>query len=663
MKQIRRLWPALLLSACSEPDFDHLLATAGGEPRDTSAWSSYGGAGGRHFAPLDYINRSNVQDLTLAWTVRTGTVGTVFQSTPVLADGRLLLCTPFNELMALDPLTGGELWRFDAKIDREARPANEFNCRAVTPWQQASAPCPSLAFMATNDARLIAIRTDTGARCTTFGTNGEVDLSEGVGETRWPGEYQVTSPPAVAGNLVIVGSAISDGGRVDAPSGVVRAYDAVTGTLAWAFDLAPPDFDYDAGPVSSAGYALGTPNVWAPISVDAARDLVFLPTGNPAPDYYRSGPINMAHYGAAVVALRASTGKLVWHFNTVLRDFWDFDVPSQPVLADVTLDGESVPVLIQSTKMGHIFVLHRETGAPVIDVEYRDVPRHGPLADELSPVQPFPPPAFQVSRSYRKGDSLLGLCDALDEESVAGPVFTPITEQWTIGLPSNMGATNWGGVSVDQTRGLLFVNTNSVPFRTKIFPRAQAQDLLSIMRDGSLPEAERREARAELDERFNLPSGGELAPQQGVDYLMARHPYLDPTLGIPCAGAPLAEVMVIDLATRTLRWRKPHGTLREVIGLPVPWGAPGMGGALSTNGGLVFIGAAAEKTFRAYDIDNGAVLWQHRLPFPANATPMTYRVSTDAGERQFVVVAAGGDARGGIGGEGDYLLAFALPVD
>ncbi len=653
----------VLATGCTAPDFD-LPRASEAEPRTTSTWSSYGGKGGRKFAALDAITRDNVSELELAWTYKTGDVETVFQATPVLIDGRLLFCTQHNKVVALDPLTGGELWTLDPEIASDLRPANEFNCRAVTPWSPVpNKPdaCPSRVFMATNDARLLAFSFVDGRRCPGFGENGEVNLAEGVGPIYWSGEYQITSPPAVAGELVIVGSAISDGNRLEAPSGVVRAFNARSGALVWAFDLAPPDFDYENGPVSRDGYALGTPNVWAPMSVDAERDLVFLPTGNPSPDYYRSGPIDMAHYGSAVVALKASTGEVVWHFNTVIRDFWDFDVPSQPVLAEFEINGERVAAVVQATKMGHIFVLDRETGEPLIDVAYREVPRHGPLADELSPVQPFPPAAFQVSRTYETGGSLLGLCDATDEVSVAGPVFTPITEQWTIGLPSNMGATNWGGVSVDERRGLIVVNTNSVPFRTKIFARADAKDLLDVLTDADRSADERRAARQQLSDRFDLPPGVELAPQYGVDYLMARHVYLDDTLGIPCVGTPLAEIMVIDVNQQEQVWRRPHGTLREVTFVPLEWGAPGMGGSLVTQTGLVFIGAAAEKRVRAYDVDTGAELWQHVIPFPANATPMTYTVSTEAGDVPFVVVAAGGDARGGIGGEGDYLVAFTLP--
>ena len=243
---------------------------------------------------------------------------------------------------------------------------------------------------------------------------------------------------------------------------------------------------------------------------------------------------------------------------------------------------------------------------------------------------------------------------------MAGQVFTPITEQWTIGLPSNMGATNWGGVAVDETRGLIVVNTNNVPFRTKLINRQDAADLLSVMEDRDASPEDRRAARRKFNDRYSLPPNAEVAPQHGAEHLMSRHAYLDPVVGLPCSGAPLAEIMVIDIQQQAQIWRRTHGTTREVTYVPLPLGMPGMGGPMLTESGLIFIGAAAERMLRAYDVDTGEQLWQHALPFPGNATPMSYTVDTPDGPRQFVVIAAGGDARAGIGGEGDYLVAFSL---
>ncbi len=655
-----------MLAGCGDP-FVASVATVATEAkvRDARGWTSYGGPGGSHYSDLAQIDRRNVAQLEVAWVHRTGDVGTVFQSTPIIAAGQLVTCTPHNEVIALDPLTGGRLWHVDPKVARHDRYANEGNCRGVSYWRDVAAPaapCGERIFMATNDARLMALDARNGKVCAGFANGGSLDLAAGVGRVAWAGEYQVTSPPAVIGNVIVVGSAVSDGGRVDAPSGVVRAYDARTGALLWAFDLAPPGFDHDRDPVSDAGYALGTPNVWAPMSADPERDLVFLPTGNPAPDYYRQGPLDMDFFGSSVLALRASTGQVVWQFRTVVNDFWDFDVPSQPVLVDLELRGRTVPALIQSTKMGFVFVLDRLTGKPLVPVTQQPVPRHGPLASVLSPTQPFPPPAFRVSRDYKAGESILGLCDKQEAESVIGPVYTPITEQWTIGLPSNMGATNWGGVAVDARRGRIAVPTSSVPFRTRLIARAKAADLLAILQDDKATEAAKAAARAEAYERFGLDDDVEVAQQRGTDYLMARHPFLDPLLGLPCAGTPFGEILVIDIASERQLWRHPHGTARDAVMLPLATGMPGMGGPMLTASGLLFHGGGAERALRAYDADTGEELWHHRLPEPGNATPMSYEVLTSDGPRQFVVIAAGGDARGGIAGTSDHLVAFALPV-
>lgn len=650
------------LGGCSE-SFEATPADEA-RPRETSAWPHYGGAGGRHFVNLEQLTKENVADLDVAWVHRTGDPSTVFQGTPLLAAGQLVLCTPHNQIVALDPLTGGERWRFDPAVARDARYANEGNCRGVSAWhdnEAPDAPCGERILMATNDARLIALDARSGARCADFGNGGEVDLALGVGRIAWDGEYQVTSPPAIAGDVAVVGSSVSDNGRTDAPSGVVRAYDVRSGALRWAFDLAPPDFDHATMPVSDAGWALGTPNVWAPMVADAARDLVFLPTGNPAPDYFRDGPADMDHYGSSVLALRASTGELVWQFRTVHDDFWDFDVPSQPVLADLDLGEGPVPALIQATKMGFLFVLHRETGEPLVPVEYREVPRHGPLEDLLSPVQPFPPAAFRVSRDYEAGGSILGLCDGLEDESVIGEVYTPITERWTVGLPSNMGATNWGGLAVDPGRGLIAVPTSTVPFRTKLIPREAADEYVSVILDDDASEAAKTAAREGFAEAFDIDGDVEIALQDGQPWMMARHAFLDPLVGLPCAGTPFGEMLVIDVAAGEQRWRRPHGTLRDAAFLPIETGMPGMGGPLLTATGLLFMGGGSERAFRAYDVDTGAELWHHRLPEPGNATPMSYTVATPEGPRQFVVIAAGGDARSGIAGTSDHLIAFSLP--
>ena len=664
---------ALVLSSCSTTDFaalqvpDETEATA----RVTSPWPSHAGPGSARFTDVALISKENVHLLKPAWTFRTGDANEIFQNTPILASGLLVVCSPFNKVSALDPLTGAQVWTYDPEIARVRYP-NLANCRALAQWSDSEAAtqlepigqtvnaCVNRLFMATNDARLISLDGLTGMVCAEFGSGGEIDLKAGVGQLSWAQEYQVSSPPAVVGDVVVVGSAVADNQRIDAPSGVVRGYDVRSGKLVWAFDLAPPDFDYATGLVSEAGYALGTPNVWSGFAVDQPRDMVFLPTGNPAPDYARNPGPDMAHYGSSVVALRGSTGELIWHFKTVERDFWDFDVPSIPSLVDLQLAGRSVPALIQSTKMGFIFLLNRETGEPVIEVERREVPRFGPLKDQLSPTQPFPPAAFQVSRRYEKGRSPMGLCSSMEEESQVGEIYTPITEQWTIGLPSNMGATNWGGVAVDAQRGLIALHSNNLAYRTKLLDKSNApSQLLETMGDVDRPIAERRAAYEAYRASFEIGDDVELGVQAGADYAMARHVAFDPYLGlVPCGGFPLGEVMVIDINEQRQQWRRPHGNFPAKV---FSIGSPQNGGPLLTTTGVFFLGSLFESKLFAYDVDNGELLWQHALPAPGNATPMSYAVKDDEGNaKQFVVIAAGGDTRSPLSASSDYIVAFAI---
>jgi quinoprotein glucose dehydrogenase len=296
---------AALLGSCSSTDFARFQADAKtpAEPRETTPWPSYAGAGSARFTDAALISSANIDRLKPAWSFRTGDANSIFQNTPILANGLLIVCSPLNKVSALDPLTGAVAWRYDPDVAEGPYP-NQANCRALAQWSgsgdaaktqsTSGGNCTNRLFLGTNDARLIALDGQSGAVCSDFGDDGEINLVAGIGKLLWSQEYQVTSPPAVVGDVVVVGSAVSDNQRIDAPSGVVRGFDVRTGELVWAFDLAPPDFDYTTGLVSEAGYALGTPNVWAGFAVDQQRDMVFLPTGNPAPDYFRNEGPDMA---------------------------------------------------------------------------------------------------------------------------------------------------------------------------------------------------------------------------------------------------------------------------------------------------------------------------------------------------------------------------------
>jgi len=629
---------------------------AGPGPRAAVAWPAYGGdAGGTRYAALRDITRDNVGCLEPAWTYHTGAhpksrgdhpSSLASEVTPILVDETLYLCTPYNRVIALDPETGAERWSYDPGLDLDGSYGNQLVCRGVSSWLDATraegARCRRRIFTATNDARLIALDGADGTPCPDFGTAGIVDLNPDAGPQEWRGEYQVTSPPAIAGETVIVGSAVADNQRADAPSGVVRGYDARTGELHWAWDLRPPDFVPTPDNTTKAGYALATPNSWAPMAVDAERNLVFVPTGNPAPDYFH-GDTNLTWYGSSVVALRASTGEIVWRYQTVHRDLWDFDVSAQPTLFTLRREGREIPALVQATKMGFLFVLHRETGEPLFPVEERPVPQIMVAGERLSPTQPFPlkpPPLVPISLTPDEAWGFTpwdrGACrDKLEALRFEG-MYTPPTLEGTLMMPGNAGGSNWGGVAVDEKRQRLVANTQSLPWAVTLIPRDDAAATT-----------------------FERDEFAELAPMRGTPYVMARSLVMSP-IGVPCNPPPWGALAAVDLAAGELSWQVPLGTLRDIAPVPLPLeiGVPNLGGPLLTESGLVFIAAAFDYYLRAYDAETGEELWKGRLPTGGIATPMSYR--TREGGRQYVVIAAMGYGRAGIPVD-DALIAFALP--
>jgi quinoprotein glucose dehydrogenase len=635
------------------------FACSGEEPAAPSGrgvaagWPEYGGdAGGRRYTPLADVTPENVGRLRVAWTHRTGDGPTsrgehastlASEVTPILVEGKLVLCTPYNRVIALDAETGKKRWDFDPRLDLSGRYANQLVCRGVAAWldpgRGPAAACRWRIFTATNDARLFALDAETGSPCRDFGAAGAVDLNPGAGPQHWRGEYQVTSPPAVGRDVVVVGSAVSDNARVDAPSGVVRGFDARSGALRWAFDLAPPGFERTPANTSADGYALGTPNAWAPISVDRERDLLFLPTGNPSPDYFR-GADRRDHYGSSVVALRASTGDVVWSFQTVHHDLWDYDVAAQPTLFALRRDGRDLPAVVVATKMGILFVLDRESGEPLFPVEERPVPQGPAPGERLAPTQPFPLRPPPLVRHRLRPDEAFGLTPwdrAACRKRVGSlrneGIYTPPGRGGTLVVPGNAGGINWGGVAVDEARQRLVANVQDLPWAVWLVPR-----------DEPAPEIDRY---------------GELAPMEGTPYRLHRELVVSP-LGVPCTPPPWGELVAVDLGSGEVAWRTPFGTLRDLLPVPLPpitVGTPNLGGPLLTASGLVFIGAAFDRYLRAFDAASGEELWRARLPAGPQATPMSYRARD--GGRQYVVIAATGYGRTGVP-PGDAIVAFAL---
>jgi quinoprotein glucose dehydrogenase len=612
-------------------------------------------AGGSRFSPLGAITRENVAKLREAWHIHTGDLDVVppppdhmaFQATPILVGGSLVLPTPLGRVLALDPATGAERWRFEA-IPEERR-FSEFTSRGVAAWTDAAAaegaPCRVRIFAATVESRLFAIDAATGKRCEGFGRGGEVSLREGVGEIQRPWDYTISSPPTIAGDLVVVGSAMSDNQRVDMPRGIVRAWDARTGVQAWAWDPIPrtgadPAF---AEWKSEQAARVGSANAWSILSYDAARDLLFVPTSSPSPDYFGGERLGSNRYANSVVALHARTGTVAWQFQTVHHDLWDYDVPAQPVLAEMVRDGAAVPVVVQATKMGFVFVLHRETGAPMWPVEERPVPQTDVPGEVSWPTQPFPtlpPPlvpqrltpedAWGVTPLDRK--SCRDKIAALRNEGI----YTPPSLQGTLMYPGNAGGSNWGSVAVDPARRLVVQNQTNLPFVVRLIPRDAYEE-------------EKKAGAGPLGLR-------EFAPQSGTPYAMLRQPLQSP-LQLPCAPPPWGTLAAWSLDDGQIRWQVPLGTVPDRLPVPIPitTGLPNLGGPLATAGGVVFISAAMDGYLRAFDVETGAELWSDRLPAGGNANPMTYTV----GGRQYVVIAAGGHGKLGTR-RGDSVVAYAL---
>jgi quinoprotein glucose dehydrogenase len=512
-------------------------------------------------------------------------------------------------------------------------------------WRDPEAPsgaaCAERIFTATLDSELIALDAETGRPCADFGVRGRVSLREGLaGAPAW--EYYTTSPPLAVAGRVVVGALVADNLRTDAPSGVVRAFDARSGALAWAFDPVPPGWKERERAPGEGVYEAGTPNVWSILSADPARGLVFVPTGNPAPDLFNAVRRGLDYYGSSVVALDAASGRVAWHFQTVHRDVWDYDVPAQPALFQLPQVADGAPGVAQITKMGHLFLLHRETGVPLVPVEERPVPGSEVPGELLSPTQPFPtrpPPLHPASLPPEEAFGFTPFDRADCEEKLRrhrnDGIFTPPSLEGSIQYPGNAGGPNWGGVSIDPERALLFVNQ---------------------MRSAALVTLVPRDAFAELD-----PAAAvyplELFPMEGAPYGVQREPLLS-KFGAPCVPPPWGTLTSVDLARGTVRWEVRLGTTRDQAPWPL-WfdtGAPNLGGTLATAGRLVFVAATTDKYLRAFDADTGEELWRERIPFTGNATPMSYRLREDG--RQFVVLAAGGH---GWSEPGDALRAYALP--
>jgi quinoprotein glucose dehydrogenase len=601
-------------------------------------WNSYGGdPGGSRYSTASQISRENVAQLKVAWTFHTGASQletrlirkAAFESTPILFDNKLFLTSPYDKVFALDPATGEKIWDFDPHVDL-TRNYSEVASRGVSAWRDAKAkpgqPCALRIFLGTLDARLIALDAQTGKPCPDFAAVGTFDLSDDASTTpEWRGGYQVTSAPAIANDLVITGSSIADNWKVDVGRGIVRAFDARTGKLRWTWDPIP--WANSSNPHTGAG------NAWSTLSVDSEHDLVYIPTGSASPDYFGGLRVGDNKWANSVVALRASSGEFVWGFQAVHHDLWDYDVASQPTLF-TWKDG--TPAVVINTKMGHVFVLNRLTGAPLLPVEERPVPQSDIPGEKSFATQPFSsislvPEKIALEDLWGKSPEDVKWCQEKLKASRSEGIFTPPSLKGSVVYPGNVGGVNWGSAAYDPQNHLMFANTNRLIAWIKLIPRAEY--------DG--------QTKTDQDNRVY----GEFGEQKGAAFGLYRTFLFSPG-ATPCNAPPWGTTAAVDLFTGKIIWNVPLGSFAT----GQPTGTINLGGPMVTAGGLVFTSAAMDNIIRAFNSENGKELWQFTLPAGGQATPMTYTFKS----KQYVVIAAGGHGKLSTK-QGDSVLAFALP--
>jgi len=636
-----------------------------GQQTPDGEWSAYGRTDyGQRYSPLDKINTDNVKDLELAWQIQTGDVKgpndvgeTTYQATPLKIGNGLYLCTPHNWVMALDADSGESLWTFDPKVEKNLQRQHQ-TCRGVSyyagqatspvqvqkiagnTFENASKQCDAKIFIPTSDAKLYALDPNTGQRCQDFGDDGALDLMHNMPFNQ-AGYYYSTSPPVIAGDTIIVAGAVNDNYDVNSPSGVIRAYDVNTGELLWNWDSGDPDntAPFDVNDPTQT-YKTSSPNSWSVATADEELGLAYFPMGNRTPDQlgsYRNAAEEK--YATSVVALDIETGEARWVQQFVHHDLWDMDTPAQPTLLDLdTADGVQ-PALVVPTKQGDVYVLNRATGEPIVPIKERPAPQGYLIAGEhAAPTQPYSGLSFEPEPLTEKdmwGASLVDqmMCRIEFNQLNYDGRYTPPSTNGSLVYPGNFGTFNWGGIAVDPENGVMFGMPTYLAFTSKLIPR------------DTLGDAETNKGEQGVN------------ANEGADYAVELGPFLSP-LGVPCQQPPWGTIAGADLATGDIAYQRKNGTVQDLSPIPIKLelGVPGIGGPIITKGGVAFLSAATENNFRAYDLKNGDVLWNVRIPAGGQATPMTYLNSK--GEQMVVLVAGG---HGSVGTTiGDYVLAYKL---
>ena len=623
-------------------------------------WTAYGGTNwGDRFSGLDQITPANVGKLKLAWQFRAGDmqgpndpVETTDENTPLKIGDTLYACSPHQILFAIDAATGKLKWKFDPKI-KDNPTFQHLTCRGVSyhetvagattvDGQPAPTSCPRRIFLPTDTGFLYAINADDGSLCEDFGDHGRVDLKYGS-PYETAGFYEGTSPPAVGSQVIVMGGSVIDNWSKNVPSGAIRGLDVYSGKLLWVFDAG----NHDPNEMPSATHQLtaGSPNSWAPSVIDENLGMVYVPLGTGADDIWGGNRTpDEERYDSALVALDLKTGKLIWSFQNVHHDLWDMDVPAQPSLADVQTKDGVVPAIYAPAKTGNIFVLDRRNGHLIVPAPETPVPQTAAPGDHVSATQPFSDLSFRP-RQKLTGANMWGAttfdqlaCRIMFHSLQYEGPFTPPSVQGTLVFPGDLGMFEWGGISVDQKDQLAIANPMGIPFVSRLIPRGP--------KNPAEPSA-------------SVPAGTEtgVQPMFGARYGVKLGAFLSP-IGIPCLAPPWGNIAALDLRTNKVVWEHRVGTIRDETPIPLPFalGTPMLGGPLATAGGVTFLTSTMDYYIRAFDMKDGTLLWQDRLPAGGQSTPMTYSV----GGKQYIVTVDGG--HGSFGTKiGDYIRAYALP--
>jgi len=636
-------------------------------------WSAYGrDSGGSRFAPFSQINRNNVSHLHQAWVFHTGDIpispggnGAEDQETPLQINDKVFLCTPHNNIIAVDADSGKKLWEAEvngqSKIWQRCRGLAYFDVNAqLTPTTDAAldapapatldpaAPCQRRVIVNTIDDRLIAVDADDGKFCPGFGENGTVNLHQGLGKAPDP-DHVLTSAPTMAGTTIVLGGRVADNVNTDMPGGVIRGYDVITGQLRWAFDPRNPDPNHVLAPGET--YRRSSANSWAPMSYDPAMNTVFIPMGSSSVDLWGANRIPEDHkYATSILALDATTGKTRWVYQTVHNDLWDFDVPMQPTLIDVpTKDGKR-PAVVFGGKTGQIFVLDRLTGQPLTDVKEVPVPKADIPGEQYSATQPMSVGMPQIGTGPLTEADMWGatpfdqlVCRIRFRSMRYTGLYTAPGTDKSLSFPGSLGGMNWGGISTDPDHNYIFVNDMRLGLWVQMVknpPGMKAQE-------------------ASGGESVNAGMGA--VPLAGTPYSVIKNRFMSP-IQIPCQKPPFGSLSAIDMTTHKIVWQVPVGTVQDTgpfgvkMHMPMPIGMPTLGGTLATKGGLVFIAGTQDYYLRAFDTSTGKVIWKQRLPVGSQGGPMSY-VSPKT-HRQYILISAGGARQSP--DRGDYVIAYAL---